>query len=68
MELSSPYLTTREVALLVRRSPWTIRRWTREGRLRAVLIGGRLLVTEADLLALARPAGSFRKKETQHDG
>ena len=46
------FLTTDEVAMLTRRSRDTVRRWIREGRLRAVKVGGRLLVPESSFLAM----------------
>lgn len=43
----------REAALLVRRTPETVRRWVWAGRLTAVRQGNRLLLPRADLLRLA---------------
>jgi len=49
-------LTVQESAHRTGRSPETIRRWIREGRLQAKTVGGRRLVTEADLAAaIERP-------------
>lgn len=42
-------LTVPEVARRLRRNPETVRRWIREGRLRATKIGTQHLVDEADL-------------------
>ena len=44
------FLTTEEVAEMTRRSIFTVRRWIREGRLKAVKVGGRLLIEESSFL------------------
>ncbi|HKR99063.1 MAG TPA: helix-turn-helix domain-containing protein [Candidatus Dormibacteraeota bacterium] len=51
------------MAVRLRRNPETIRRWIREGRLRATRNGGRWVIDEHDIEALA-PQGealSFRE-------
>ena len=49
-------LTVPQVARRVRRNPETVRRWIREGRLRARKVGTQHLVEEADLRALVGPS------------
>ncbi len=44
-------LTVDEAARRAGRNPETVRRWIREGKLRAVKVGNRHLVEEADLEA-----------------
>jgi excisionase family DNA binding protein len=39
-EFRKEYFTVKEVAGLVRRSPYTVRRWLREGRLKGIRIAG----------------------------
>jgi hypothetical protein len=56
-----PGLTIHDVALLVRRAPATIRRWTSSGRLPAILFGGRLLIDQEDWDKMVRPPGSFHR-------
>lgn len=46
----------REAAQLTRRTPETVRRWVWSGRLTATKQGNRLLVSRADVTALAGPA------------
>lgn len=36
-------------------SPWTIRRWLSDGKLTRVKVGGRTMVLEAELIAIAQP-------------
>ena len=45
-------LTVPEAARRVRRNPETVRRWIREGRLRAHKVGTQHVIDEADLSAL----------------
>lgn len=47
MELEEPLILAARHPLLARVSPSTVRRYCREGRLRAVRIGGRVFVTDA---------------------
>lgn len=48
-------LTVPQAARRVRRNPETIRRWIREGRLKARRVGTQHLIEEADLLARVGP-------------
>ena len=48
-------LTVPQAARRVRRNPETIRRWIREGRLRARRVGTQHLIEETDLLSLVGP-------------
>jgi excisionase family DNA binding protein len=45
-------LTVRETASRVGRSPDTVRRWIREGKLRAQMRGGRQLIDARDVRAI----------------
>jgi excisionase family DNA binding protein len=36
-------------------SPWTIRRWLSDGKLRRVKVGSRTMIAEQDLIAMAAP-------------
>ena len=36
-------------------SPWTIRRWLSDGKLTRIKVGGRTMLLEAELIAMARP-------------
>lgn len=49
MSEAPPLLTVREAARRAGRNPQTIRRWIREGRLRARKIGSQHVLEEADL-------------------
>lgn len=51
-------LTVREAADRVDRSPATVYRWIRSGRLPSRRVGGRHLIAEDDLLAIAPPPAS----------
>ena len=52
-------LTVPQAARRVRRNPETVRRWIREGRLRAHRVGTQHLIDEADLRDLTDP-GALR--------
>jgi len=49
-------LTVPQAARRVRRNPETVRRWIREGRLRARRVGTQHLIEEADLRAVLAPS------------
>jgi excisionase family DNA binding protein len=49
-------LTVPEAARRARRNPETIRRWIREGKLRATKVGTQHVLDEQDLDAMLRPA------------
>ncbi len=58
--LNPRYLTVREVADVTKRHPYTVRRWIREGTLKATRVKqggakGRLLVNAEDLASLRQP-------------
>jgi hypothetical protein len=36
-------------------SPWTIRRWLTDGKLTRYKVGGRTMVLESELIAMAQP-------------
>ena len=63
-------LTVPQAARRVGRNPETVRRWIREGRLRARKIGTQHIIEEEDLRALEREAdtvplqGSWRRTTT----
>ena len=42
-------MSIEEAAGLLRISPWTVRAWIREGRLRPVRLGRRVLLSETEL-------------------
>ena len=49
-------LTVPEAARRVGRNPETVRRWIREGKLRATKVGTQHVIDEHDLAALRQPA------------
>ena len=55
--LSDRYITITEAALLLSVNRVTIRRWVKQGRLRAERIGKIKLTLRADILAIARERG-----------
>jgi excisionase family DNA binding protein len=63
-------LTVPDAARRLRRNPETVRRWIREGKLRATRVGTQHLVDEADLEALDEdallpaPPGWWRETHT----
>lgn len=52
-------LTVPQAARLARKNPETIRRWIREGRLRARKVGMQLTIEESDLEAALRTGGEL---------
>jgi excisionase family DNA binding protein len=60
------WFTSDEIAERLKVSPLTVRRWIREGRLRAILLGGKKTgyrVRESDLNAFLKRA----EKDAAHD-
>jgi excisionase family DNA binding protein len=47
------YLNVEHAALLIDVSPWTIRKWIKERRLRIYRFGGAVRIRESDLMAFA---------------
>jgi len=56
-------LTVPQAARRTGRNPETIRRWIRAGRLRSTKVGTQHMVAEADLDAVATPAGGVEVPE-----
>lgn len=56
-------LTVPQAARRTGRNPETIRRWIRAGRLRSTKVGTQHMVEEADLDAVASPAGDVEVPE-----
>jgi excisionase family DNA binding protein len=54
-ELEADMLTVPEAARRAGRNPETVRRWIREGRLRASKVGTQHVIEEADLVAMLEP-------------
>jgi excisionase family DNA binding protein len=65
--LMTPYLTTDEVAAIIRETPENVRRRCANGQLAAKRLGGRWLVSELDLAAFmeAPRTGSPRRRLTK---
>jgi excisionase family DNA binding protein len=57
-------LTVPEAAKRVRRNPETVRRWIREGKLRAHKVGTQHVIDEADLTALEDAGDTLPLPET----
>jgi excisionase family DNA binding protein len=55
-EMEKQFLKVENAAELIDVSPWTIRKWIKEHRLRFYRFGGAIRIKEADLLAFARIA------------
>jgi excisionase family DNA binding protein len=51
-----PYLTTSEVADLLRVTDWTVLRWLREGKVTSIRPGRQHLIPRADVERLLDPA------------
>ena len=47
------YLKVEDAAMLIDVSPWTIRKWIKERRIRIYHFGGAVRIRESDLLAFA---------------
>lgn len=61
------YLTVREVAAIYKVNEITVRRHIRNGKLRAVKIGGRVRVAESDVERFATPAAApYRLNVPRH--
>jgi len=58
------FLTTEEVATLLRTSPRTVARWAKEGRLPAVRIGKQWLFPAEELEALLRAKREEKDADT----
>jgi len=56
-------LTVPQAARRTGRNPETIRRWIRAGRLRSTKVGTQHMIEEADLEAVAAPAGGVAVPE-----
>jgi len=59
--------TVAEIASIARCHPKTVRIWCYSGLLRASLVGGRILITEADFKSFIRQPGTLRKKMDRGD-
>lgn len=59
-------LTVSEAARRVGRTPETVRRWIREGRLRARKIGAQRVIEEADLAAIEKSAETLPLPDGWH--
>jgi excisionase family DNA binding protein len=53
--------TVEEAARFLRVNPPTVRRWVKEGKLRASWAGQRLVFTEGELKDFLQPAGTASK-------
>ena len=47
------YLKVADAAILIDVSPWTIRKWIKERRIRIYRFGGAVRIRESDLMAFA---------------
>jgi excisionase family DNA binding protein len=54
------YLKVADAALLIDVSPWTIRKWIKEKRIRIYRFGGAVRIRESDLMAFASVTPSRR--------
>jgi excisionase family DNA binding protein len=54
------YLKVEKAALLIDVSPWTIRKWIKERKLRIYRFGGAVRIRESDLMAFASVTPSRR--------
>lgn len=61
--MSEKYYTTKEVAKLFRKTPQTVRRWAKEGRIEAVRVGGRILIPAKALESIKQPVSSTNQIE-----
>lgn len=54
-QLQPEYISIPEAAELVRVSPWTMRQWLTQGKVRRYKCIGRTLVSKGEVLALVQP-------------
>jgi excisionase family DNA binding protein len=54
------YLKVADAAVLIAVSPWTIRKWIKERKIRIYRFGGAVRIRESDLLAFASITPSKR--------
>jgi excisionase family DNA binding protein len=58
------FLTVREAAALTKVTPWTVRKWIRDGKIKGYKAGGRRLLRKAELFKMI--ANSEPKSEAEH--
>jgi excisionase family DNA binding protein len=54
------YLKVADAAMLIDVSPWTIRKWIKERKIRIYRFGGAVRIRESDLMAFASISPSIR--------
>ena len=61
--INAHYLRVADAAMLIDVSPWTIRKWIKERRIRIYRFGGAVRIRESDLLSFAKITPGINEKE-----